>query len=287
MGRAVSWAAERLRPHRGEAARFEATYLVSGCLGLGLAETGLRGDRLLSDAEWGELQRRVERRAAGEPLQYIEGRAAFRELVLRVDRRVLIPRPETEVLVEHVLEWAHGRSGLVALDVGTGSGAIALSLLTHGAFERVVAVDISPAALNVAEENARAVGLLARMEFRSGSLFDAVAARERFDAIVSNPPYLALRERASLAPEVRDWEPVEALFAGPTGAEVLEVLADRGPGYLKPRGLLALEVAPTQARAVAERLAHDARCVRVRVQQDLAGLDRVVLAERDPGDVGD
>lgn len=282
---AVRWAAERLRPHRGDAARLEATYLVAGCLGLGLSEVGLRPDRALEDREWEELQRRVERRLAGEPLQYIEGRAAFREFSLKVDRRVLVPRPETEVLVEHVLAWAAGRHDLVALDVGTGCGAIALSLVLEGPFERVVAVDISRAALNVAEENARAAGCVSRIEFRHGSLFDPVRPGERFDAIVSNPPYLAWHERANLAPEVREWEPAEALFAGPTGLEVLEVLTAGASRYLTPRGLLALEVAPGQARIVAERLARDARYVRVQIRQDLAGLDRVVLAEQD--DVGD
>jgi release factor glutamine methyltransferase len=276
-------AAEAARPpiSAAERARFEAAYLLAGCLGEGLAEVRAWPERPVPPDAWAEFQRRVERRRRGEPLQYVEGRAAFRSLWLRVDPRVLIPRPETEELVEQVLAWARatGRQGLAALDLGTGSGAIALSLAAEGPFARVVAVDISSDALHVARENAREAGLGARVEFRLGSLFEPVRPGERFDVIVSNPPYLGLAERAQLVPEVRDWEPPVALFAGPTGTEVLDRIAAEAGRVLAPGGLLALEVAPAWAARMRRRLARDPGCRRVRVARDLAGCDRIVLAE--------
>lgn len=287
-GSALRWAESALRgagPETegagawGSRARFEAVYLLAGCLGAGLAEAAARPERALGPGVWAELRRRVERRRKGEPLQYIEGRAAFRNLWLRVDRRVLVPRPETELLVEHVLAWARARGLRTALDVGTGSGAIALSLAQEGPFARVVAVDISRDALNVAEESARDAGLSARVEFRLGSLFEPLVAGERFDVIVSNPPYVTAGDAASLAPEVRDWEPPAALFAGPTGLEVLEAIAAGAAPHLVPGGLLALEVGAGQAAAVRERLSRE-DFAHVSVHRDLAGLDRIVLAER-------
>lgn len=264
-------------------ARFEALYLLGGCLGEGAAEVAAWPERSLDPAVWEAFRRRVTRRARGEPLQYIEGRAAFRGLSLRVDRRVLIPRPETEELVDVVLAWSSGRSALTALDLGTGSGALALSLAVEGPFERVVAVDISLAALNVAEENAREAACGARVEFRAGALFEPLSPEERFDVIVSNPPYVAAGDVALLAIEIRDWEPPAALLAGPTGLEVLEPIVDGAASFLRPGGLLALEVGAGQAGAVSDRLRRTRGFVRVSVHRDAAGLERIVCAERKGG----
>lgn len=298
IGSALRWAEGRLRSGLGQGrgsgdaegrGRFEAGYLLAGCLGVGLAEASAWPERTLGPDASAEFRRRVERRLRGEPLQYIEGRAAFRDLHLRVDRRVFIPRPETEQLVEQVLRWARERARrgvhLTALDVGTGSGAIALSLAQEGPFERVLAVDISRDALNLAHWSAQETGLMARLEFREGSLFQAVRPSERFDAIVSNPPYVSLGERAGLDPEVRDWEPPVALFGGPAGVEMVEALLVDAASHLKPGGLLALEIAPLQAVSVRRRLEQDRRFAHVTTHPDLAGLERIVLAERgQPGD---
>src|SRR5690606_31703477 len=197
----------------------------------------------------------IARRLAGEPVQYITGEAAFREIELRVDRRVLIPRPETEVLVGEVLKWAGARAEaarrrLTAADIGTGSGAIALSLLKEGPFERVVATDVSAEALELAGENAARLGLEAGLELRQGALLAPLRA-ERFDVVVSNPPYVADADRGALPPDVRDWEPAGALFAGPTGLEVLAALVEGAPRHIEPGGLLALEVGAGQAAEVA------------------------------------
>lgn len=287
-GSALSWAEERLAgtPAAGESAgpwatraRFEAVYLLAGCLGLGHAEAVAWPERALAPDLWDEFRRRVERRVRGEPLQYIEGRAAFRELSLRVDLRVVIPRPETEELVETVLAWARGRRELTALDVGTGSGAIALSLALEGPFERIVAVDISGDALNVAEENARESGCGSRVEFRTGALFDSLHHEERFDVIISNPPYVAAGATAELAAEVRDWEPAVALVAGPTGLEVIRAIVAGTASHLRPGGLLALEVGAGQADAVRAQLERDPTFARVSVHRDAVGVERIVQAE--------
>src|SRR5690606_21380829 len=153
--------------------------------------------------------------------------------------------PETEVLVDLVLTWGSGRHGLSVLDIGTGSGAIALALATEGeqVFRRVVATDVSPGALEVAEQNRVAVG--ARVEFRQGPFFEPVPG-ERFDVVVSNPPYVGELERPTLDPEVADWEPPEALFSGPDGLEVIRRLVEEAPRHLSPGGLLALEIGAGQ-----------------------------------------
>jgi len=211
-------------------------------------------------------------------LQYIEGEAHFRELRLRVDRRVLIPRPETEQLVQRVLDWAAGRPGLAAADVGTGSGAIALALATEGPFHRVVATDVEPGALDAARANHAAAAPEAPVEFRLGDGVEPLAG-ERFDALVSNPPYIGTGERASLDAEVRDWEPAAALFAGADGLDVVRRLVAGAPRVLAPGGLLALEIGEGQGAAVAALVRAAGAFGEPRVEKDLAGRDRIVLAE--------
>ncbi|HEX7119973.1 MAG TPA: peptide chain release factor N(5)-glutamine methyltransferase [Longimicrobiales bacterium] len=273
-----------------ENARLEAELLLASVLGLSRLELYLQHDRPLTAEEKEAFRARVRRRLKREPLQYIVGEAQFRELRLRVDPRVLIPRPETEVLVGEVLKWASARAGdgadsadgLSAVDIGTGSGAIALSLAKEGPFARVVATDVSADALEVARENARRLELDARVEFRHGALWDALRPGERFDVVVSNPPYVAEAERASLAPEVAEWEPAQALFASGGGLDVIAALVDGAPDRLRPGGLLALEIGLGQAEAVVERIERRGAYGRPRVVKDLAGRERVVLAEAGP-----
>lgn len=271
---------EILAGRSGADARREALFLLAGVLEVTPGSLALQQCRQVQVAELAEYESRLARRLAGEPLQYIEGHAAFRDLWLQVDRSVLIPRPETEQLVEHVLEWCRGKEGLRGLDVGTGSGAIAISLAREGSFERIVAVDISADALKVAAINAREAGLERRLDLRSGSLFEAIEPGERFHVIVSNPPYIAEAEAATLAAEVREWEPSVALYAGPTGLEVIERIVAIAPHYLESGGLLALEVAPGVADATLASARLAGSYVRERVERDLTGSDRIVLAER-------
>ena len=265
----------------------EARWLVEGVSGL---------DR----SRWSEpapadgaarLNALVERRLAGEPLQYVLGRWSFRGLDLLVDRRVLIPRPETEVAAEVAIAEAcrAGDAAFAVADLGTGSGALALALAAELPAAEVWATDVSPSALEVARANLAAMPPAAssRVHLAEGMWYEALPGglRGRLRVIVSNPPYVTEGEFAGLAPEVRDHEPVGALVAGPTGRESLDHLVAGGLGWLEPGGALVLELAPDQAgplQAVAEAAGYDA----VAVHRDLAGRDRVLVARRPEGGPG-
>jgi release factor glutamine methyltransferase len=207
-------------------------------------------------------------------------RASFRHLTLDVDERVLIPRPETEGLVEQVLQLSGGTGG-TAVDIGTGSGAIALSLASEGVFDRVVATDVSLDALAVARQNAsRLAGALrAPVEFRHGSLLAPIRDL-RAAVIVSNPPYIAYHEAAELPAGVRDWEPVLALLSGADGMTATEAIIRGAADLLDQGGILALEVDARRASLAAESLAVDPRYREISVRLDLAGRERFVIARR-------
>jgi release factor glutamine methyltransferase len=263
-----------------ENARLEAELLLAAVLGVRRLDLYLQHERPVDGAELEAFRRAVRRRLKHEPIQYITGETAFRELVLKTDRRALIPRPETEVLVGHVLDWARARGVAgAALDIGTGTGAIALSLVGEGGFERVVATDASADALRLAAENAAQHGLRDRVELRHGDLWAALRPGERFAAIVSNPPYVAGSERATLAPQVVDWEPAAALFAAAEGYAVLDAIVADAARYLEAGGLLALEVGVTQAARVAQAIRDRAEYDEPRVIADWTGRPRIVAAE--------
>jgi release factor glutamine methyltransferase len=219
-------------------------------------------------------------RASGAPLAYAVSRACFRHLTLEVDERVLIPRVETELLVERVLDRCNDNTQVVA-DIGTGSGAIALSLAFEHAFERVIATDISLDALDLAKSNAASLSgvLKAPVEFRHGSLL-APLSGEKLDAIVCNPPYISFDELAELPPDVRDWEPTVALLCGDDGLSVTRELVSQAAACLEMAGFLAIEVDMRRAGSVAEMLAADGRYSDIEVLLDLAGRERFVFARR-------
>jgi release factor glutamine methyltransferase len=215
-----------------------------------------------------------------EPVQYILGTTTFRHLELHVDRRVLIPRPETELLVSAVLDWSKSRAaGGAVLDIGTGSGAIALSLASEGEYDRIVASDASPDALDVARANAIRLGLADTIDFREGSLFAIVGDGESFDVIVSNPPYVAESARAALSADVIEHEPAVALFAGMDGLAVIDRIVAGAAVRLNAGGLLALEIAADQGAVVLERIGREGAYTGARVERDLTGRERLVLAE--------
>ncbi|MDH3424584.1 MAG: peptide chain release factor N(5)-glutamine methyltransferase, partial [Gemmatimonadota bacterium] len=188
------------------------------------------------------------------------------------------PRPETEGLVEVVLTWAEGREGLQVLDVGTGSGAIVLSLLSEGPFATGVGTDASAAALDFARRNREGADLQSRLALRCGRLFETLEPGERFDVIVANPPYVAESDRVGLQAEVVDWEPEEALFAGSDGLAVLREIVPGAVAALRPGGLLALEVGVGQAGPVVDLVGSTGAYDDARVHKDLAGKDRIVTA---------
>jgi release factor glutamine methyltransferase len=234
------------------------------------------GHRLTRD-EADVAERAARNRAAGAPLEYAAGKAAFRHLTLHVDERVLIPRPETELLVDVVLDLTRNAPGGTVVDVGTGSGAIALALASEGAFDSVIATDISLDALAVARANGARLG--SRVDFRHGSLLGPVVERG-LRAIVSNPPYIAFDEADALPASVRDWEPSVALFSGEGGLATTAELLRVSAGALAPGGILALEVDVRRAALVAELAASNGAFVDVRVVLDLTGRERFVVARR-------
>ena len=239
-----------------------------------------RGTAMSADA-WERALAAAARRARGAPLQYAAGRAAFRHLTLDVDERVLIPRPETEQLVEIVLELTRDSAGGVAVDVGTGSGAIALALASEGTFEQVIATDVSLDALDVARGNVRrcAAALRAAVSLRHGSLLGPVAERG-VRAVVSNPPYIAYDEAASLPAGVRNWEPAVALYSGADGMAATARLVREAALTLATGGLLAVEVDARRAGTAAELVASAGAYADVRVLLDLTGRERFVVARR-------
>ena len=224
--------------------------------------------------------RAAMKRAGGMPLAYAVGRASFRHLTLEVDERVLIPRVETEVLVDRVLERCTPKTRTIA-DIGTGSGAIALSLAFEAEFDRVFATDVSLDAINVAAANAASFSkaLKSPVEFRHGSLL-APLRGEKLDAIVCNPPYISFAEIAELPPDVRDWEPSLALLCAQDGLSVTRELVRQAPDALVRGGFLALEVDTVRAGTVAEMIAVDGRYAEIEVQLDLTGRERFVFARR-------
>ena len=235
------------------------------------------------------LELLVARRLDGEPLQHVLGHWGFRTLEVAVDPRVLIPRPETESLVTHALTHLDrmralepGRSAL-AVDLGTGSGVIALSLVAERSSVRVIATDRSPGALEVAAANMSRVPAeaAARVELRGGDWYQALPAAEagRVDLIVANPPYVAEHEWPGLEPVVRDFDPREALVAGPSGLEAIETIVAGAPDWLRRSGALVVEIAPDQAGRAVE-LALEAGFSTAVVEDDLSGRPRVLVAQR-------
>ncbi len=224
--------------------------------------------------------RAAAKRSRGAPLAYAVGRASFRHLTLDVDESVLIPRVETELLVEHVLERADARIRTVA-DIGTGSGAIALSLAFEREFDFVVGTDISRGALAVAKRNRErlAVTLKSPVELLHGS-FCAPLGTRIVDAVISNPPYVAYSERAALPASVRDWEPAIALLSSDDGLAATRSIIAQAPRVLSAGGILALEVDMRRAGSVAAMVAVQGSYVDVEVLLDLSGRERFVFARR-------
>jgi release factor glutamine methyltransferase len=281
--RLILWSAGYLGERGVPQARLDAEHLLAHALGVKRLALYLQHDRPLDDDELARYKPLLLRRSTREPLQYVIGHAAFRELELICDRRALIPRPETEVLVQVVLDWARkcaepGRR-LSAADVGTGTGCIALSLAHEGPFDQVVATDVSTDALALAAENSRTVAAGGKIQLRRGDLL-APLAGDRFDVLVSNPPYVASVEQTAMQREVVEHEPWSALFAGEDGLALLRALVNGAPQHLTSGGLFAVEVGAGQAGEVAELVKRTDGLEGVRVHRDLAGKERIVTAVR-------
>ena len=291
IARALDLAAEQLARAGVLNAKREATALWAALEGVKPGDVWLRRDGepapSLAELFW----EAVERRAGGVPFPYAVGRAAFRTLSLKLDRRAPIPRPETEGLVELVLQWSAGnggkggrRGGGLAADIGTGCGCIALSLAVEGSFDRVIAVERSPEAAALARENVTLVGPRSPVEVREGDLLAPLGGRrgrkrraERFRAIVSNPPYLTEAEYEALDPTVRLFEPREALVSGPDGLDATRALFADAAAWLTPGGVLCVEIDERRTEQV-RLLAHQYGWRRIGIHPDLFGRPRYALA---------
>lgn len=253
----------------------DARILAGSVLGLDASALIAYGENLVDAARLKKLASLVARRKLGEPVAYITGVKEFCGLRLSVDRRVLVPRPETEGLVASVIATTHGGSPFI-LDLGTGSGAIACALADAIPQARIVATDIDPDALDVATENIRSLALADRITVACGDLFEAVDTGSRFDVIVANLPYVGDRDEDMVEPGVREFEPQGALFAGADGLEVYRRMLPSAPEFLSEGGRLYFECGPRNAidLAALTKAAFPER--EVAIIADLAGLDRMV-----------
>ena len=237
-------------------------------------------DFLLTPEAAAEYRALIQRRLAGEPVQYIAGEAEFYGLSFHVTRHVLIPRPETEHLVEKAIALAGGFSAPRILDIGTGSGAIAVALAVHLPHASITATDLSSSALAIAQSNARRNGVDSCIRFLAGDLLAPVSG-EQFEIIVSNPPYVSAADRASLDVEVREYEPPPALFAGDDGLAIYRRLIPQAVAALVPGGFLALEIGHGQQDDIRSLLAASGFHA-IEFIPDLQGIPRVAVAQR-PG----
>jgi len=279
VGDAVARAAELMAAAGVQDARREADELYAALVCGATSRAWLDRVQAIAPVIGERLEAAAQRRADGWPQAYATGRVNFRGHWLAVDRRALIPRAETESLVERVLEWcaARGEAPVVA-DIGTGSGAIAIALALEGRVAGVIATDLSADALNLAIENAAALGAKDRISFRRGDLL-APLMGDPVDAIVSNPPYVTTEECAWLLPSVKDFEPHLALDGGPDGLDAIRRLAAAAAAVLPPGGLLAMEVDSGRAEASAA-IVKEAGFADVETGDDLFGRPRTVLGRR-------
>lgn len=274
----VGQGADALREAGVQTARLDAELLLQHALGLNRSEFLTLGNVELSPAERDVYFSLIERRCAREPLQYITGEAAFRNLILRVTPDVLIPRPETELVVGEVIFAVKHMNKPKILDIGTGSGAIAIAVASEVPEAKVVATDISNAAVALAIENAETAGVTDRIRFLVSNYFGSLPSEyeESFNVVVSNPPYVSASEMSGLMPEVRDYEPAIALTPGRESLEPHRKIAAEAPRFLKTGGLLVLEVGAGTGNGGKEVLTATGHYREIELILDLAGQDRIV-----------
>lgn len=270
---------ERLKDAGVDTPLLDAQVMMARALGRSRLDVIAHPEYVLDDAQRSEFLSMLERRAARCPLAYIVGTREFFGLEIGVGPGVLVPRPETELLVEECLRRVGGESPVIA-DVGTGSGAIAVALATGLPAARVYATEISPPALEVARANVEKHSLAERVSVLEGDMLAPLAGLGiRFDAIVSNPPYIPSDEIPRLQPEVAVYEPVEALDGGRDGLDAYRRLFPEAVELLREGGFVAVEVGAGQAGGV-RRIAESVGCARVETARDLAGIERVIAAYR-------
>jgi len=282
---AIQRSTEFLAKKGVDSPRLQTELLLAHLLQRPRMQLYLNFERALTPPEIESFRELVKRRGLREPLQHILGTTSFCGLEIAVNRHVLIPRPETELLAERGWTFLNQLSTpnpqlSTALDFGTGSGCLAIALAHHCPAAQVQAIDVSPVALALARENAARHGLAGRIEFREGDGFAAVPAGTQFDLIISNPPYIPSAEIATLQPEVRDYDPGGALDGGPEGLDYYRRLAAEAGPFLKPGGRLMLEIGDGQAARVGEILQQQNWIVEA-LLEDYNHTLRIVIARRD------
>jgi len=282
----LNWSTNCLKDHQIENPRLNAELLLAHSLSLSREGLYVRLHSQIRKEEKETFERLIKRRISGEPLQYILGHQEFWSIDFKVDPSVLIPRPETELLVEQtllILSETPFKNPPFVLEIGTGSGAVAISLAKEARDIFLVATDISGDALMLAKENAKSSGFIHQIQFVNGNLFDPfrlLREREPFDLILSNPPYITCSEIEGLAREVRDYEPIIALNGGEDGLTFYRNIISQAPSYLKKGGWLLLEVGQAQGEKVSELIEKRGDFLAPQRLQDLSGIERVVKAQR-------
>ena len=286
LGEAIAESRRELDQAGIESAEQEALWIVQHVLRLPAHHVVIDRDRLLASTELANVKGLIQRRVGREPLQYILGTQEFCGLEFHVNPAVLIPRPESELLVEYVVQRISAEQPATIVDVCTGSGCIAVAIARQRPRARLIATDLSSRALDVARQNAIRHSAGERMIWLEGNLLGALAGQRlegQVDVIVSNPPYIAEADWATLQPEVRLFEPRGALIAGPKGTELHERLLREAGRYLSPGGALILEIGTGQARAIRQIVEQLSGYRFLRLIYDEAGLERVVIVERVEG----
>ncbi len=272
---------EFLRGKGVESPRLQIELMLAHVLAMPRLKLYLNFDRALDEPQLAQLRDMTRRRAAREPLQYILGTTSFCGLEIKCSPAALIPRPETEILAEQAWKFLSTLSSQpsTTLDIGTGTGCLAIAIAANAPQTRVATVDVSPEALGLARENVAANQLDERVELRHGDSFAALREGEMFDLIVSNPPYIPDAEVAELQPEVRDFEPRLALAGGADGLDFFRRIAATAPGFLKPHGALMVEFSDGQAAAL-EKLFADEKWIVAEIVEDYSPRPRILIARR-------
>jgi release factor glutamine methyltransferase len=282
----LNWSTHCLKDHQIENPRLNAELLLARSLNLNREGLYTHLQNPSGEEEREKFEQLVWKRLSGEPLQYILGYQEFWSVRLKVDPRVLIPRPETELLVEQglsILKAACLKRTPRVLEIGTGSGAVAISLATEVRDISVVATDVSGEALLLARENVKSAGVLQQIQFVNGDLFSPIRrmpGQEPFDLILSNPPYVDRSQIQNLAREIKDYEPAVALDGGEDGMAFYRTLVSQGPSYLRREGWLLLEVGEGQGERASTMMEEEGSFSTPERIKDLSGIERVVKAQR-------
>jgi release factor glutamine methyltransferase len=276
----IMTASGHLKSKGFENARLEVEGMLGSVIGMNRIELYLAFDRPVSRSELDRFRALYRRRLAHEPLQYVTGSTEFHEIRVKTDRRALVPRPETEILVSQAIKYLRGCEKPVIADLGTGTGVIALTMASKYPEARVVAVDISEEALKLAEENAIALHLEDSVTFVKGDMLDGIAGLGFFDAILSNPPYIPTKEIGMLQPEISLYEPHEALDGGEDGMFYLRKTSENAYRHLKSGGLLLLECGEEQAESIQQILENKQKYESIEIIRDMTGRKRLVKTLR-------